>query len=509
MPAANNKLTAVHFSLMAFVMISLIMGAMAYMSNTSYTEEFAKSQKLTTENQTLQNATRKQLDEIQTLKNVIGSQMPEVGELNSADANTVTNAVASSLSKNAGATASNNALEGLTKLRSALDQMTQERNQLQAEVNRLKEENLALNSRYQAQVDLAQTKASEAEAASRTNISDKEEQVAAKEKKNEELVADRNRIDTEYRQYKEAAEKQIGELQNDKKRLFAINDRLRQKVNDATRESFDRPNGELRYVDYNNKLVWVNIGEADGLPVGTTFSVYSRGVNGLGRGPEDVKGAIEITKVLEAHLAEARIIKDDPAQPMAPQDPIFTPIWAAGRKLSVAVAGFIDIDQDGQNDRDAFHEFLSAANCILDLEIDDAGEVVGPGITANTKYLVMAPLPDPTKVAHNDKEATDKILRETKKLEEQARLLGIRTVTLNDFLTKMGYVPQRRNFRPGDKMPFTLRNGSASAAAGETIGNREAAGTVSGIYKNTKRVGPAATSSGQTSKAYKSGGPTK
>jgi hypothetical protein len=73
----------------------------------------------------------------------------------------------------------------------------------------------------------------------------------------------------------------------------------------------------------------------------------------------------------------------------------------------------------------------------------------------------------------------------------------------------MGYVPQQRTFRPGEKVPFALKNGSKSAASGESLGNREAAGTVSGVYKDTKRVGPANSSTGQTSKAYKSGGPSK
>lgn len=509
MPAANNKLSAVHFSLMFFVIAFLIMGAFAYTSSSDRAQILADNARFQSENQTHQNTARKHDDEIQALKKALGAEQPEVGEAGSADANTTLGRSNLELQRLGGTMASNNMIEGLTKLRTALDQMTQERNQLQAEVNTQKAELLALNDRYKLLVDAAQKKATDAEGNLRTNISDKEEQLQAKEKKNEELVADRNRIDTEARAYRDQAEKEIGELKSDKKKLIAINDLLRERVNEATRESFDRPNGELRYVDYNSKLVWVTLGEADGLPVGTTFSVYTRGQNGLGRGPEDIKGSIEITKILEAHLSEARIIKDDPTQPMAPNDPVFTPLWAAGRKLSIALIGFIDIDHDGHNDRDRLHEFLNNANCLVDLEVNDKGEVVGNGLTSNTKYLVRAPIPDETKVAHNDKEAARKIAQETKKIEEQARLLGIRTITLNDFLSKMGYVPQQRTFRPGEKVPFALKNGSKSAASGETLGNREAAGTVSGLYKDTKRVGPANTSTGQTSKAYKSGGPSK
>ena len=42
--------------------------------------------------------------------------------------------------------------------------------------------------------------------------------------------------------------------------------------------------------------------------------------HGVGRGAEDVKGSIEVTKIIGAHLAEARMLKDDPAQPMAAID---------------------------------------------------------------------------------------------------------------------------------------------------------------------------------------------
>jgi hypothetical protein len=76
---------------------------------------------------------------------------------------------------------------------------------------------------------------------------------------------------------------------------------------------------------------------------------------------------------------------------------------------------------------------------------------------------------------------------------------------LSDFLAWIGYRPQRRLYVPGlvDR-PFNLRAGAASVGTNEVVGDRTAAGAVSGIYGRSKRLKPQ-TSSGKTSDLFRGG----
>ena len=46
------------------------------------------------------------------------------------------------------------------------------------------------------------------------------------------------------------------------------------------------PTGYIRYVDSTNRLVYINLGSADKLPLRTTFAVYAKSNSGVGRGKE-------------------------------------------------------------------------------------------------------------------------------------------------------------------------------------------------------------------------------
>ena len=71
----------------------------------------------------------------------------------------------------------------------------------------------------------------------------------------------------------------------------------------VTRQSFEVPDGQITWVDYGSKLVWIDIGSDDNLPRSQTFSVYKKSNSGIARGPEDVKGRIEVVRILGPHRA--------------------------------------------------------------------------------------------------------------------------------------------------------------------------------------------------------------
>ena len=262
----------------------------------------------------------------------------------------------------------------------------------------------------------------------------------------------------------------------------------------------------------------MNLGSDDGLRIRTTFSVYRKGHHGVARGAEDIKAQIEITRILSGHSAEARILEEDIYDPIAKSDPIYTPLWSPGRTEKFAIVGLIDLDQDGILDRGRFHEIVSDAGAVLTHEVQDDGTRVrftrfpdewadwsdgDAELDSDTKYLIKATIPDPTlAVQDEDKEQRSLIGAQLKRMRDEARRLGIEEINLNDFLSHIGYVPQRNLYIPGvvDR-PYNLRSGAASVTTNEIVGNRAAAGQVSGIFGRSKRLKPK-TSSGQTSKLY-------
>jgi hypothetical protein len=85
----------------------------------------------------------------------------------------------------------------------------------------------------------------------------------------------------------------------------------------------------VRWVDPVAKKVWIGLGEADGVQPRTIYRVHKKpqaqrrpGEPQADRANEWIKGTIEVTRVLEENLCEARIVDEDVANPIAKGDPI-------------------------------------------------------------------------------------------------------------------------------------------------------------------------------------------
>ena len=167
--------------------------------------------------------------------------------------------------------------------------------------------------------------------------------------------------------------------------------------------------------------------------------------------------------------------------------------------------GRIDLDNDQQyDDRERLKSIIQSAGGEIDNEVLDNGELIGNGITYETKFLVIAYLPQPSDTADLDEQQTyEEIGRKRGQLEQQARENGVRVVKLADFLNYIGYVPKQRLWRRGEDYPYRLKAGAASSDVNETLGSRYSSGQVSGSISRSRRL-PAPSSSTPT--AGSSGG---
>ncbi len=78
----------------------------------------------------------------------------------------------------------------------------------------------------------------------------------------------------------------------------------------AEEDAKNQPAGSVKHVDPETQTVWINLGAKDGLKKRTTFQILEAKKEGA------VNGQIEVVRILGPHLAEARILKQDPKSPI-------------------------------------------------------------------------------------------------------------------------------------------------------------------------------------------------
>lgn len=503
--ASSNKPTAVHFSLIFFVMLSIILAVVAFMFRRDFTENTAKWEKTDADLREANSALVKQLNDIKAMKGVIGYEYEQVGDPNSQDANTVLGAARVQLTTLGGPLADQSYNATLTKIRQEMDTLTANRDQLQSQLEKTQQDYLALQKQYNERVDQHQTARGKAEADLQSLTTTREEALASKDKELNELRNQYNTVQVELQQAVEKYENLLKEKDTRIANLLTINQVLRDDLDNVRKISFEVEDGKLVRVDHNIGMVWINLGSADSLPPRTAFSVYDKNSHGVGRSEADVKGKIEVTRIVDAHLAEARVLNEDITRPMAPGDLVYTPLWTPGRVESFAFAGTIDLDNDGRDDRELLHQILKTSGAEVASELLPNGERTGGAIDVHTKFLVIGDIPEANAAAKDEEKERVKRLREgATEMRTEAREHGVRIINLNDFLAYIGYHSKRRLFMPGQSRPYSLKAGTQPPAVDNAIGGGITSGNVSGAYGNKARTGQQS-SDGNTSKIFRGG----
>ncbi len=211
------------------------------------------------------------------------------------------------------------------------------------------------------------------------------------------------------------------------------------------RKDYDGKDGEVRRVDYDNRVVWINLGNADNLRSQIRFRVYGMSPKGVEK--EQEKAEIEVLRVAGAHMAECRIIRDhftsgttvvdeltgreasdrnrySLLNPIMPGDVLCTPLWNPGDEIHYALAGSMDIDGDGQDDRILVKTLLAAAGAVIDAEALPDGTTIGT-IGLQTRYVVLGSAPEAAKTA-------------VEAMNDLARKQGVEPLTLQKLLDKLG-----------------------------------------------------------------------
>ena len=238
-----------------------------------------------------------------------------------------------------------------------------------------------------------------------------------------------NEKNKEIKRVSDEASKQVKLLESEKNTSELLAQGLKVENKELKRKDYDVPDGKISWVDQKSRLVYINLGLTDGLRRQQTFSVYDR--DETNHAKTEPKAAIEVTRIVERHLAEARILQDNLRNPILPGDLIFTPSWVPGRRVHFALAGFMDIDGDDRSDRMLIRNLIRTNGGLIDAEATDEGELTGTGMTVHTRYLVLGDKPT--------EKSDAKTINAFGRIENDAKQKGVEIVSFQTLLGWMGY----------------------------------------------------------------------
>ncbi len=194
--------------------------------------------------------------------------------------------------------------------------------------------------------------------------------------------------------FRQTARTEANQLVSKTKQMQSTIDTQKLQLNQLRADKFETTQGEIRYVVAGGNVVTINLGSADELRPGVTFGVIDGDETRLQ--DAKVKATIQVSQVQGPHLAQGRVVaRPDISSPIIPGDKIFSPFWAPGRVVKIAIAGNIDIDGDGRSDNAAIKGQILAAGAEVTAEISSTGAVTGQ-LDPTIRFLVVGQDPDAT-----------------------------------------------------------------------------------------------------------------
>lgn len=247
--------------------------------------------------------------------------------------------------------------------------------------------------------------------------------------KGDAVLAGEDKLKTKQKEIT-ARDTQLKELQQ---RLDDLNQRIAQ--NDKAQQ--ETPSGgkpiptdyKIVQMDRSGKEPFVNLGHADGVKPGLTFSIHGQGSDG--RPTPASKGTLEVINVVNDHLSQAQVVsvKDAQKDPILQGDYLYNPVFKPGGEQHVVIAGRIDMHGTRGDDLQEFERLLQRHNVVVDGYVDPQDGSVKGKLSVNTDYLVLGDIGS----------ASEPAQASIKQLQEQARNNGVHIVSAREFLDSMGY----------------------------------------------------------------------
>jgi uncharacterized protein (UPF0333 family) len=432
MAARENQ--GLQIALIIFVILTIILIVTTYMFFSSYSQERDRAKSMSDAKAAADSATQKAIAESEELKKLV-----------TGDPATALDAVKEAATKDI-QTNGDNPVEAQQNYHALVEMMAGKIRSLQEAETKLTADNAALNAQLATNQQAAQAEVAQYVEKLNATAADLEGERTKFGQDRTELTGQMEQLNTKFQSANAERERvaqqtsgQIASLSGELKQSEELLDRMRnEKEIDAKANEY--PDGKVTRVNQRTRLVWLNVGTADGLRTQTSFVVVA---------PEDgnpvkskPKASIQVVRLTAEHQAEAKIVEDDLSNPILPGDLIFSTVWDAGQPEHFALVGAMDINDDGTDDTQLVHDLITLNGGVIDAEVVD-GKKTGT-MSLNTKYLVMGKRPgaEGTSPAEGDLAAFSEMMSEAEKL-------GVKTIAVSEFLDYMGYEGQERTVNLG------------------------------------------------------------
>ncbi len=421
----------------------LVLAIVAYLTWSSAKQEFARAEELAAQKTQAENAARQKVQEAEQMLTMIGldagATFNEVQERYEADKKQFMTTFE----------------EGTQTYRNALDYLSteiaktaQQENEAKKQVKSLEQQLVALEAEKDSQIKEARDAASKAKqdlAAERERFKGERDNIDRQKKQLAQTLADK---EAEFAQQLAAAKSAQSQAEDSLTKAERSRATLLAERKQETPSS-EVADGQITYVNQATQTAWIDLGEADSLRRQVTFSVFDSALSDAAKAEK--KGSVEVTRLLGDHIAEAKITSDDPRNPILAGDRIYSQVWQPGKALRFGLTGFIDIDGDGVSDLQRVKDLIALNGATLDVSLEEDGKIDGE-MTVDTRYLVLGDSPDqPSKSQLRDG---------YQQMSREANNLGVETISLADFLNRIGYKPAESTVR------FSGGSGSSSPANG-------------------------------------------
>lgn len=172
--------------------------------------------------------------------------------------------------------------------------------------------------------------------------------------------------------------------------------RLEQKIPQIDLLAYEQPKGKIVAVEAGQKTVHLNLGTADRVKPGLTFSVFGEGEY---KSTADRKASVEVVEVVGENKCRARVteLKNAVRHPLVAGDLLYNPAWTPGLRDRVAIVGAIDLDGDGRDGTAEFVKALEKDGAIVDVWLDMQDLTLKgarKAISFQTNYLIVGDLPE-------------------------------------------------------------------------------------------------------------------
>ena len=177
--------------------------------------------------------------------------------------------------------------------------------------------------------------------------------------------------------------------------------------------------GRIVEVSKGGDMVWINLGRADGLRPGVRFGVVNSDESRVA--DAQPKARIEVVEVISGaeHLSRCKVWSDRTPITILRGDSIYSPAWQPGRKVEFALAGKLDINGDGIDDRETIKAMIAQNGGLVTMDLPPTGKGSGE-LSVTTRWLVIGD--------------DFKVLDEGGALESKAKAFGISRIHVDKLL---------------------------------------------------------------------------